>query len=306
MPVTRSKTKTGGGRSGTRSSAPAKIVYTDIDSEIDDLDVSSESDSDSDSQPAKRGESRNKRRKPSPNDSSVADADSAAAAVILAHKADVARAQIRGLINSLPDAEASLILDVLDNPPDDDEETPAVGFFWDDLPPEVKNMIYRCVFVKDTPVKPNISWPNVPDKREIDKCGLGAHFLRCNKAIYIEGRTILRGENVFEIGPHFKVCFGIGKFKQTQNVELMQKAMVKAAKYSYNVQCGLNSMTHLKELTINAKFSYEKFDTKEGAEKDAALAWDLMNYRLRYKVILLNRKLDKLWFVAERLMKVSW
>lgn len=70
--------------------------------------------------------------------SKVAEVDPETAVAVLTQKADLARAQIRGLVNSLPDNEAESILDILDNPPQKEETEQSEDFVWDKLPAEVK------------------------------------------------------------------------------------------------------------------------------------------------------------------------
>jgi hypothetical protein len=111
-----------------------------------------------------------------------------------AKKAQEARDKIRELITRLPNAEATAIEDIIDDA--EYYEEPGARFPWDKLPAEVKNMIFRCLFVANRPIKPHVYFPNVAHKRRIEKFDLGANFLRCSKAILAQGLPILLSENV--------------------------------------------------------------------------------------------------------------
>lgn len=233
--------------------------------------------------------------------------DPEAAVAILVNKADIARAQIRGLVNSLPDSEAEAILAVLDDPPQDEEEAPT-GFVWDKLPAEVKNMIYRFVFVSSIPVKPHIMWPNIPHKRHIVKHGLGANFLRCSKAIYAEAYPILRMENTFEIGTHFRVC--LGEDRNNKNSDLIRNVFIRSPKLSWNILHDVERLQNLKELTVVSRMEWTTFGNQEDAERDAAFAFTRLDPRLkgawgwRGKGAIITR-VPKVYYLAEREIKVS-
>jgi hypothetical protein len=111
-----------------------------------------------------------------------------------AEKAQEARDKIRDLITKLPDAEAAAIEEIIDDA--EYYEEPGVRFPWDKLPAEVKNMIFRYLFVSTRPVRPHVYFPGVAHRRRIEKFSLGANFLRCSKSIHDQGLPILLSENV--------------------------------------------------------------------------------------------------------------
>lgn len=229
--------------------------------------------------------------------------DSETAVAILTKKADLARAQIRGLVNSLPDSEAESILDVLDNPPEDSEQPE--DFVWDKLPAEVKNIIYRFVFVADTPIKPHIMWPNVPHRRQISKYNLGANFLRCSKAIYEEARPILRMENTFEIGTQFRVS--LGEDKDRRNSSLIRKVLIRPEKFSWTIWSTLARLENKDELILADDFAWRICNSPAEAESSAAMAFAAANRRISRLLSVpwfLNR-FSKVYYVAERHLEVS-
>lgn len=231
------------------------------------------------------------------------DADIAVA--VLAQKADLARAQIRGLVNSLPDSEAESILDVLDNPPEEESEQPG-GFVWDELPAEVKNMIYRYVFVADVPIKPHNSWPNMPHRRRISKYGLGANFLRCSKAIYAEAHPILRMENTFEIGTQLRICLGEDSGKR--NSSLIRKILIRPQKFSWTIKTLMFRLGNTNELTIVDDFAWMTCHSLANAEESAVRSFGPSQRRLS-GFFLSTRDFfghfSKVYYVVERKLGVS-
>lgn len=238
----------------------------------------------------------------SPSNSPKVDPETAVA--ILTQKADLARAQIRGLVNSLPDNEAESILDILDNPPQEETQETG-GFIWDKLPAEVKNMIYRFVFVADTPIKPHINWPNVPHRRYISKFGLGANFLRCSKTIYAEAHPILRMENTFEVGSQFRVCLGEDKGKR--NTSLMRKIFLRPHKISWPLVSMLDRLENKDELTLVSRYPWTTCKTPAGAEASAARCFEFAIgplWRFGGRITFLQQ-FSKVYFVAERHLEVG-
>lgn len=89
-------------------------------------------------------------------------------------KAQTARRKIRALLDDLPDDEAEEILTLLDTA--EEYERPGATFSWESLPAEVKNLIYHFTFVADGPIKPEVRYPNVPHKRQVEKVQSGCQF----------------------------------------------------------------------------------------------------------------------------------
>lgn len=238
----------------------------------------------------------------SPSNSPKVDPETAVA--ILTQKADLARAQIRGLVNSLPDSEAEMIVHILDNPPQEETEQQG-GFHWDKLPAEVKNIIYRFVFVAERPIKPHINWPNVPHRRYISKFGLGANFLRCSKAIYGEAHPILRMENTFEIGTQFRICLGEDRGKR--NSALIRKIFLRPEKLSWTLHGIISRLDNKEELTLADRYPFRGCDTQAVAEESAARAFADIESRLWHSVSpsYFCGRFSKVYYVAERFLKVS-
>lgn len=67
-----------------------------------------------------------------------------------------------------------------------------------DLPPELRNKIYRHLFVRQQKL-------TIPQRSNMDGLSLSAQFLRVCKTAYNEGCSILYGENTFQFDRHHDV-----------------------------------------------------------------------------------------------------
>ncbi|ETN39918.1 uncharacterized protein HMPREF1541_06145 [Cyphellophora europaea CBS 101466] len=223
------------------------------------------------------------------------------ATIILAKKTQSARDQIRGLVNSLPDQQAEAIIAILNSPEQNENGEQDTGFVWDKLPAEVKNTIYRLIFVSNKPIKPHINWPNLIHRRHINKFDLGAQFLRCSKAIYAEAHPILRSENVFEIGVHFRTC--LGEDKNSLNSSLIRKAIVRAEKYSSTIHGAFMRLPKIEELTIVSPLPWVGYEAKANIKDNVVKSWDRVDLRLKYQIrhgYYSWQKPTKVYYVAER------
>lgn len=105
--------------------------------------------------------------------------------------AQSSRALIKTHLAQLPAQEAAGILAILEEGEKYNHSKKI--FRWDDIPAEVRNMIYRCLFVPSKEaVVPRVDFTNTPAKRKMLKHNIGGHFLRVCKRIYEEGNAVLR------------------------------------------------------------------------------------------------------------------
>lgn len=118
------------------------------------------------------------------------------------------------LINGLPSDQANriqaVIGDVQANLKIQLESHAKPAFVWDKLPGEIKNAIYKLLFVSDRVIEPHVSWPYFPAKRVWTKHNLTAQILMSNKAIYEEALPLLLGANTFELNNSLEKYFGYG------------------------------------------------------------------------------------------------
>ena len=220
---------------------------------------------------------------------------------VAAEKAQAARQQIRALLADLSPEDARDITALLDRA--DAWDKPGARYSWSTLPSEIKNNIYKYVFVNDEPIKPHIWFPNVPNRRRIRKYDLGANFLRCNKEIYHEGRSILYGENTFHISPQFRVCLG----ERDKHAPLIQKVVVRRQKLSSTIMKYVALLKKLTEITVvgGPVWEYSVAASGGGMSHEQRLAKSFTHMTYYGQHLFHISACPTMWYVLEDNLTVS-
>lgn len=263
-----------------------KVKYT----EVSESDIESDYDSDDESVASVESE--------------IDPEEAARAAELAAKDAQIARNQIRDLLDKLPADQSDPILKVIDDA--DSWEKPGARYPWSNLPAEIKNRIYEYTFLSDAPMKPHVHHPQTKDRRRLEKFNLGANLLRCSKEIYKEGRAILYSDNIFEVDIRFRE--GLGLNINSGNFSLVRKIILHDGYMSAAMWRNLRQLQNIQELTIRkdpATWEYYRHYTPPTQSDIKAMAKKFSSLRFDTNKLLDTRTFAKIFFVWQQQLTVS-
>jgi hypothetical protein len=195
-------------------------------------------------------------------------------------QAQVARDQIRALLPKLPAEEAEIFQSVLDMSERNIEikrENELLSVFpWDRVAAEIKNMIYKLLFVHENePISPIVSYPGVREKESKRKYDLAGHFLRTCQSIRDEALPILLGQNTFEFNRHMYSYLGVDKNSREHRGTMVRKIVIHADSRENEFRC-LSMLNCLEEITIVSPAVVRGgADVSQPADADLCqLAWE--------------------------------
>lgn len=154
----------------------------------------------------------------------------------------------------LPSAQREKIMEVLKTGREEQQAIKKAEddkrFRWMDLPPEVKNLIFRELLVSGDIIVPEVS--DYRTRTGWTKYDLGANVLLCNKEIYKQALPVLLGDNVFHLNNTFTGILGKGTQRRRLRGAMVRK-LVSPVRLETQMASLLKLLSNLEEVTIYAE-----------------------------------------------------